>query len=358
MLQCRSFPNPAGGLPTVRDRCIPIRVSLPFLDVVLIFSDTSHGRERQSPSASISVVQHALADVVELDLASFQSATIGGGISGHPTDYLMLRISWYQEQSFWNHQFIVARFQRRTPPSHVFFACVERDKTEWLDIWTGNLVQTIRASATEGALTINSFLITEYHIDLHVARQSRFATLQFLGSLLEAIQAYSSQYTFLTCNCWWFAGCCFDCIVRLMADANPTAPTPQATNYQAAAVFGSDHYFRSQWPYWMLLGYAVVIVTSISSFVTNWSFLAYLVPCLLVAAWTVYYLTVLADAWRIVREKLGDGRPELDQAVSSRLAWRTMGVSFVFILYGLLFFILAFSPALAIAHVRRIAYDE
>lgn len=217
--------------------------------------------------------ESASSPVIELDLASLQSATING-IPGHLKDYVMTHITRYQERSFWNHQYIVVRYRGRTSHSSVIFVRVERDKTEWLDVWSDNLEQKISASTTERVLTANSDRVTDDHISPEVAEKSRVATLPSLGSLIEALQAHSPRYTFPTYNCWWFASCVYHSVMSRVADETPT---PRAwrrplgvPSWQPAVDSSSDHYFRTQRGYWKPLGWILLFIILILSLWWNW----------------------------------------------------------------------------------------
>lgn len=306
----------------------------------------------------------ALGHGVDLDVANLRSGSLGEPFPGHPDDYLMAQVSWYQERGFWNHQYILITFQGRSSSTSALptlFVRLERDKTEWIHVWSKNLVHKIQASTYVNALTTESFRIAYYVVHPAVASQSKHANLTFLGELVEAIQGYSSQYAFLSYNCWWFAGCCYDSIARLVKDDYSLVPealhtrSSEPTPSEAATLFGAEIYFRNQWPYWMLLGYVVVVLMLVSTFFTYWSILAYGVPAFLIGSWTVYYMMVLSSAWRQIRERLGDrSTGVVEQAVSARLATLTLAVSFLFILYGPVFCALAFSPAVAVVHVQGI----
>lgn len=266
-------------------------------------------------------------------------------LTSDPSDYRITHVYWLQKRDVWNHQYLVIEF-RLLEGTETFYIRIERDKKVWLGFGPKNLDDKFSTCASMAPLALNSFAIADFEV------QNPLLGLDFLARLIQAIHRCSDTYTFLAFNCWWFAGCSFECFTHVVDHSTATANLlTGGSSLIEARRFAVEYYLCSHWPYWMLMGYAVVIVTTLSSFLTNWSFLAIAIPSILVAAWSVYYIYALAGTWHLVlrdatREE--GTRPEFECVVSTRLALWSIGVAGFFLFYGILFLVMAFSPMMEI----------
>lgn len=304
----------------------------------------------KSRSGSVDFTQNTLASqasyaytsFAELDLSRLQMTFLNSD------DYVIVQVGWYQERTFWNHQYVLVMLRSRWTRSETLYVRVERNQSRWRSPWKGSLSQKISISRTEEALTTDALCVAECDVDFDFARQSATGNLEFLSSLVDLIQDYSLRFSFVAFDCW-FAEWCYDSITEFVRPPNSPAPSvskwKQSTIHETIA-FGNEHYFRSHWPYWILTAYAIVGLTSLSPLTSTWPVLAYAVPVALSGAWAAYYALLLSTAWRLVQERLTGRRSDLEIVIGARLAWHAIGVSFLLVVYGLWFLLLAWSPRL------------
>ncbi|KAG9002415.1 hypothetical protein FRB95_008032, partial [Tulasnella sp. JGI-2019a] len=206
----------------------------------------------------------------------------------------------------------------------------------------------------EAVLAANSSCVARYTVDPACTQRDQH-TLASIGGIIERINDFSSSYSFLAFNCWWFAGCSFFCIAHFIEPQNLTIHCshdarrdPEVSTFEEAMAFCDIYYLRCHWPYWILAGPPMIVISGCLSLITNWCFLGYTVAPALILAWLIYYIINIAGAWRVVREIVKPKCISADNTIGLGLAWRAVGIVVVLICYGGLFLALASIPSLRI----------
>ncbi|KAG8986258.1 hypothetical protein FRB93_005352 [Tulasnella sp. JGI-2019a] len=79
--------------------------------------------------------------------------------------YIITHVGWWQERSFWKHQYVVVRaLVPRPGDSSTRYFRVERHKTAWLSLWDANILDFISYSAVENDLTLKSTLVADFDV--------------------------------------------------------------------------------------------------------------------------------------------------------------------------------------------------
>ncbi|KAG8979809.1 hypothetical protein FRB94_010827 [Tulasnella sp. JGI-2019a] len=275
-----------------------------------------------------------------------------------PRNLVLSRFSWWQQNDIYSHQFVVAEFEDRSSLAIRRSMRIEREKSNWIPR-RGILETYFRTSSTKADLTVDSFCVAVCTVDPACTQRDQH-TPELIERSIDKINEFSSSYSFLAFNCWWFAGCPFFCIAHFIGPSNLTIRCSREVDhslddstFEEAMAFCEAYYLRSHWPYWILVSPPMITIAGSLSLITNWCFLGYTIPPALVLAWLMYYIIIIAGTWRVVREIVGSRGINADSGVGIRLAWRAMGVVVVLMCYGGLFFALASIPSLAISEEAK-----
>ncbi|KAG9014785.1 hypothetical protein FRB94_010632 [Tulasnella sp. JGI-2019a] len=269
-------------------------------------------------------------------------------VNHYPDDYAFRELRWCQQSDVYSHQFIVAMFESRALPAHRLYVRVEREKAKWMP---GDALETLfNTSSFEEILIGRSFCIARYTVDVTSSRRAGH-TLASIGEVINDINQYSSDYSLLAYNCWWFAGCSFICIAHRIEFCHPTVYRRRESHHQlekttfdGAMAFCYTHYLRGHWSYWILVGHPLVTLIAFLSLVSDWCYLAYTIPPTFMAAWLTYYIVSIARSWGVVRGVVGPH----GNAVGVGKACKGVIVVVGLMLYSAVVLALVSNPALAI----------
>ncbi|KAG9035442.1 hypothetical protein FRB95_011307 [Tulasnella sp. JGI-2019a] len=259
----------------------------------------------------------------------------------YPDGYAFRGLGWFQQNDIYSHQFIVAMFE------------IEREKAGWTP---GAALETLfTTSSFEETLTKRSFCVARYTVDVTCSRRAGH-TLLSIGEVIDDVNRYSSNYSLLAYNCWWFAGCSFICIVHRIEHCDSkiyrrreSHHQLEKTDFDGVTAFCYIHYLRGHWSYWILIGHPLIVIAAGLSLVSNWCYLAYTIPPAFMAAWLTYYIVSIARSWGMVRGMVASH----GNAVGVGIACKGTIVVVGLMLYGAIFLALASNPDLAItAHTE------
>ncbi|KAG8996970.1 hypothetical protein FRB94_007958 [Tulasnella sp. JGI-2019a] len=269
-------------------------------------------------------------------------------ITDHPDDYIFRELHWLQQSDIYSHQFIVMMFEHTSFPADKLYVRVEREKAKWTS--GGSLETLFTTSSFEEVLTRESFCVARYTIGSPCSRAANH-TLRLIGEVIDDINRYSSNYSLLAYNCWWFASCSFICIAHHIQLCGPkiycrreSHHQLEETKFDKAMTFCYIHYLRGHWLYWILVVHPLVILTAGLTLISNWCYLAYTIPPAFMAAWLTYYIVSIARSWGVVRGVVGRHGNAVGVCIACRGAIVVVGL----MLYGAICLALASNPDLAI----------
>ncbi|KAG8993757.1 hypothetical protein FRB95_003950 [Tulasnella sp. JGI-2019a] len=271
-------------------------------------------------------------------------------------DYVFCGLSWWQFNDRYSHQLAVAAFEDQRDPSKKLYVRFERDKDTWTPWSGGDLKTRVTTSSMEVVLTAKSFCVAKFTVDPTFAQRDQH-TLESIGVIIDKINRFSSTYSFLAYNCWWFASCSFFCIGHCIGPNNLTIYCRsreanhhrlRPSTFKEAMSFCDIYYLQSHWPYWILVGHPIIVLTAGLSLITNWCYLTYSIAPALILAWLMYYIVSIAGAWGLVRRVVGCDTIDAENPLGVRLAFKVVVVLVLLMLYGGLFLVLAMSPGLSI----------
>ncbi|KAG8873648.1 hypothetical protein FRB98_008873 [Tulasnella sp. 332] len=269
-------------------------------------------------------------------------------------EYAFNELGWWQQSDRYSHQFVIAVFENLRLPSQRIYVRIERDKDAWTPWHGGNLETIFTSSFIEAALTAQSFCVAKYTVNSTFLRRNEY-TPSSISAVIQEINKYSSTYSFLAFNCWWFAACSFFCIAHCIKPEHLTIYCRQEayheleeSTFEQAMSFCDVYYLKSHWPYWILVGHPVIVLTACFSLLTNWCILAYTIPPLLIGVWLTYYIVRIAGAWRGVRRVARCEGLGAERSINLKLACSVAAIVIALMLYSALFLVLAFSPRLAV----------
>ncbi|KAG8993758.1 hypothetical protein FRB94_006618 [Tulasnella sp. JGI-2019a] len=261
-------------------------------------------------------------------------------------------LSWWEERDILHHQMVIVEFKTPAAPHEVLYMRIERDKKSW-NPWDSHSLKTHFSTSTmEEALITSASCIARYSLDPSSIPRNEH-TILFIGGIIDGINAYPSTYSFLGFNCWWFAGCCSYTIAHCIGSERLILRCRTSSDYQLevmgfedAMAFYKVYYFRSHWPYWLVVGWGICLLAGGLSLKQNYFFLAYCLPAVLILMWLIYYCTIVAQSWRVVQGVVG--AESTDLRMNSGMAWRATIVSMVWMIYGGIILMLALNPRMAI----------
>ncbi|KAG8872250.1 hypothetical protein FRB97_007825 [Tulasnella sp. 331] len=147
------------------------------------------------------------------------STSGGDTIPGDPRTYKIVYVGWWQERDMLAHNYVVVEAETRatTPPERIFVR-VERDKAGWWRLRGRNLLNEIMTARSEHVLTVNSFRVIFFTLDVDFTHRHEY-NLQLLGRLLQIMDEAAPTYILPTVNCWWYSQCSFERLAhRIGAD--------------------------------------------------------------------------------------------------------------------------------------------
>ncbi|KAG9027412.1 hypothetical protein FRB95_007780 [Tulasnella sp. JGI-2019a] len=178
------------------------------------------------------------------------------------SQYIITNVGWWQEMTFWNHQYVIVRaIVPRPKESSILYFRFERHKTEWLDLSKNNILDHIIYSVKEADLTHDSEPVAHFDVSYleEDAAQSRY-NIQMLAQLIKIINEEAPSYSLPSVNCWWFAGCITERLAQQLGQ-NRTRPRSRLSafiplsreqEYQELIESCYSDYFRLIWPYWAM----------------------------------------------------------------------------------------------------------